>query len=1067
MLDVRPRRPRLMRFVICAMLAALFVFLAMQMSIKAVPGAQQTGPAEANTIINTHVTTDTMWTLAGSPYEVTTDIQVYPGATLSVEPGVVVEFAQQAMLDVRGKILATGTLTQPILFTGSTQTPGWWDGIHISGATGAPNTGSVLDYVTIEYGGYIYANLYFFSAEAKLDHAILRHSLKDGLYGLASTGVDASNTTFSNNGRYAVYIYEASGQSRFASLTATGNGINAIGLRTAIVRGERRFENAGLPYHIIEYYGVYPGGVLTIEPGVEVAFNTNVSFDMRGILHAVGTAADPILLTGIQKIRGAWNGLFIQGSSTAPNHGSLLDHVTLEYGGSIGANLRLQHATARVTNSTIRQSGGDGVLVDIGGTGTWVEESSIVDNSGFGLRNRSLEGFSVIAAGNWWGSVTGPSVAQNCNEGGTGSVVSPNVEFMPFLTEAHQQISPVAPLDLHQITISPQQWYVPADGVTQAEVILTLRNGEGNPIAGQPVYLHTTRGEALSGGLTNGHGEVRARVKSHVAGEATLTASVTRDLPCSSDYRSGTATINFTPFAQLPHMPGAQAPYMSGRLSLGQLPLVKDVPTFISAQMVNPGDAPIYVNGSFGIAQFGIGLQFPPVGNVQGVKIEPGETKLVGVEWTPSIIGHYCIIFTYTFTNQPGDVGSAEILAGGSAQRNADIQGSTPGSKQEKSILEKAKKAIKFVSKFFKFAGPVAKAEKKIVTSGINWQMDQAATISQNLGGDPPRQDYTVIEEVTLVFLPPVVAEAQRTAQMAAALTDLQEAFSWINAHGEAAVIAYDRYGGAAAAQDMRWASLQLQEMLDNKSKMAAYLLVAADALDAYRAAWLQAGLADMQDSPQQFKAWLEELATSGFTSEEIDEARAIGLSDEEIEGIRQTYLAMDATQGNRSYLTNIEAMALSLRELAGAILFPPTFGMRVGGSAGLLLAAGGVEPPPEAPITNNLARIFEVTKTLQIGNPKPITAIIDLRLLPVDLPAGWTTTVSPQQLTLGPAEQAEVTVRLTPQGPAVQGTIVRVAVEGRIGSELLGGVVVETLVPYDVAKPDAHLLTFLPAIAR
>ena len=117
------------------------------------------------------------------------------------------------------------------------------------------------------------------------------------------------------------------------------------------------------------------------------------------------------------------------------------------------------------------------MTVDIGGTDTWIESSTIVDNSGFGLRNRSLEGLAVIAAANR-GDRKRDRPAQNCNEGGTGSVVSENVEFMPFLAEAGAQISPVAPLDLHQISISPQQWYVPADGVSQAEVILTLRSGE-------------------------------------------------------------------------------------------------------------------------------------------------------------------------------------------------------------------------------------------------------------------------------------------------------------------------------------------------------------------------------------------------------------------------------------------------------------------------------------------------------------------------------------------------------------------------------------------------------------
>ena len=84
----------------------------------------------------------------------------------------------------------------------------------------------------------------------------------------------------------------------------------------------------------------------------------------------------------------------------------------------------------------------------------------------------------------------------------------------------------------------------------------------------------------------------RARIKSHVAGDAILTATVTRDLPCSSDYRSATSTIHFTPFAQLPHLPGGQAPYMNGMLSLGRMPLITGIPTFLSAQMVNPAIPP-------------------------------------------------------------------------------------------------------------------------------------------------------------------------------------------------------------------------------------------------------------------------------------------------------------------------------------------------------------------------------------------------------------------------------------------------------------------------------------------
>jgi len=48
---------------------------------------------------------------------------------------------------VDGALKALGTATQPITFTGTSLTPGWWSGIYFRYGAGA------LDYVTIEYGG--------------------------------------------------------------------------------------------------------------------------------------------------------------------------------------------------------------------------------------------------------------------------------------------------------------------------------------------------------------------------------------------------------------------------------------------------------------------------------------------------------------------------------------------------------------------------------------------------------------------------------------------------------------------------------------------------------------------------------------------------------------------------------------------------------------------------------------------------------------------------------------------------------------------------------------------------
>src|SRR5262245_23845624 len=74
------------------------------------------------------ITIDTTWTKANSPYTVGA-VVVWPGVTLTIEPGVEVRFAANAGMRVLGTLHAQGTAEEPIRFTGATATPGAWHGI--------------------------------------------------------------------------------------------------------------------------------------------------------------------------------------------------------------------------------------------------------------------------------------------------------------------------------------------------------------------------------------------------------------------------------------------------------------------------------------------------------------------------------------------------------------------------------------------------------------------------------------------------------------------------------------------------------------------------------------------------------------------------------------------------------------------------------------------------------------------------------------------------------------------------------------------------------------------------
>ena len=74
------------------------------------------------------ISQDTVWTQADSPYEVTGDVTVQVGATLDIEPGVVVQFRSGTGISVRGQLTADGTPDARIRFE-RVAGGGKWDGL--------------------------------------------------------------------------------------------------------------------------------------------------------------------------------------------------------------------------------------------------------------------------------------------------------------------------------------------------------------------------------------------------------------------------------------------------------------------------------------------------------------------------------------------------------------------------------------------------------------------------------------------------------------------------------------------------------------------------------------------------------------------------------------------------------------------------------------------------------------------------------------------------------------------------------------------------------------------------
>jgi Secretion system C-terminal sorting domain len=118
--------------------------------------------AYAQTLVSGGIYNNVTWTLASSPYIVTGDIVVFPGKTLTIEPGVEVRvqgngypFGIGTYIEIRGSIVAVGTPTAPITFKadGVVTDPWTWRGIQIQTQQGADGNFNYIN-MSNAYNGF-------------------------------------------------------------------------------------------------------------------------------------------------------------------------------------------------------------------------------------------------------------------------------------------------------------------------------------------------------------------------------------------------------------------------------------------------------------------------------------------------------------------------------------------------------------------------------------------------------------------------------------------------------------------------------------------------------------------------------------------------------------------------------------------------------------------------------------------------------------------------------------------------------------------------------------------------
>ena len=308
------------------------------------------------------IAVNTTWMLSGSPYVLTGDVIVNPGVTLTIDPGVEVNFGHGDDLFVDGTLLAIGTSVDSIRFVGETTNDG---GIDFRDGGNGTIDYAVFNEMGDDIGGRLHALYKSGTGALTIDHSRFVGN-RNGIRVLSGAAINVDNTTIEFCNEYGVRVEEGTmtmtnsmirgstdkgvyllDTATIQNTTFEGNGSNsddcAIHIEAAIVpildnnifignyidvithpeiMDDTYFDSNGLSkihvdggtnitqnttwhfppeswsYEFLGDVTVNTGITLTIEPGVEMIFTSGDDLFVSGNLVAVGNSTDSIFFFG-------------------------------------------------------------------------------------------------------------------------------------------------------------------------------------------------------------------------------------------------------------------------------------------------------------------------------------------------------------------------------------------------------------------------------------------------------------------------------------------------------------------------------------------------------------------------------------------------------------------------------------------------------------------------------------------------------------------------------------------------------------------------------------------------
>ncbi|HSH20383.1 MAG TPA: hypothetical protein VLA03_08005, partial [Draconibacterium sp.] len=355
---------------------------------------------------------------------------------VTIEPGVVIKFLQNADFMVNGALKAIGKATNKIIFTsikddsaggdtnnnGTASTPSsgdWW-GIEFSGT--ASDTENILKNCEFRYSGSYYYN-YKNSAVRVTDCCVLMDSIKInfvdrcalGIFGTANPEI--TNSEFYNLSDAPVFM------DMFSNPTFGGNKVANIPRIGFLIHGQTI--NGTVPvrsfvgYDTITYIldeTVTVTEQLTIPAGV--TFKGSGRWNIQGKLDVQGTSQNPVVFTTIEDdLYGNPKDTQQNGASGINNSGnyfvfydesndlSTIEHAIFRYTRTIP--IQLTNASPKILNSTFQNLAYEGI--SLAGSSTPTINQCAFNNIAYPFRT-SLVTYPAETTGNTISGTTGRAI---------------------------------------------------------------------------------------------------------------------------------------------------------------------------------------------------------------------------------------------------------------------------------------------------------------------------------------------------------------------------------------------------------------------------------------------------------------------------------------------------------------------------------------------------------------------------------------------------------------------------------------------------------------------------------